>query len=177
MSGLLEAVDEYVAIRRALGFKLVGIDRLLHDFVRFLEDRGEQRITIKTAVAWAVLPGKSDALHYSRLAAVRLFATYLHGADPTAEIPGVELLPLGPQRRRPFLFTDDEIARLLEATATLSTPHRRATYRTVIGCSQPQASESGKRPVLTAVTSILRSGSSWSEGSLRRSASCRLTPP
>jgi integrase/recombinase XerD len=133
MSGLLEAVDEYVAIRRALGFKLEGIDRLLRDFVRFLEDRGEQRITINTAVAWAVLPGKSNALHYSRLAAVRVFATYLRGADPTVEIPGVELLPLGPQRRRPFLFSDEEIAALLDATETLKQPHRRATYRTLIG--------------------------------------------
>jgi hypothetical protein len=136
VSGLPEAVDEYVAIRRALGFKLVGIDRLLHDFVRFLEERGEPRITIKAVVAWAVMPGKSDSLHYSRLAAVRLFASYLQGANPTVEIPGVDLLPLGAQRRRPFLFSDEELAALLNATETLKQPRRPA-------CAPPSSPTSG----------------------------------
>lgn len=67
-----------------------------------------------------------------RLAAVRGFANYLRVVDPTGEVPGVELLPHGPLRRRPFLYTDEEIL-ALSATATLGSPHRAATYRTLIG--------------------------------------------
>ena len=72
-------------------------------------------------------------MHYGRLAAVRGFATYLRGVDPTVEIPSVELLRNGPPRRRPFLYSDEEILALIDAAATFRTAHRAATYRTLIG--------------------------------------------
>lgn len=133
MSVLAEQLCEYLTVRRALGFKLADTERLLRQYLDYLEQRGEQLITISTAVAWAILPGGSDALHYVRLAAVRGFASYLRVVDPTVEIPGVDLLPLGPSRRRPFLYTEQEILALMRATGTLRTPHRAATYRTLIG--------------------------------------------
>ena len=105
----------------------------MRDYVAFLERGGEQRITINTAVAWAVLPGGSDSLHYRRLAAVRMFAAYLRGVDASVEIPGVEILRNGPPRRRPFLYTDEEVLALMRAAETLKTPNRRATYQTLIG--------------------------------------------
>ena len=133
MSRLGDAIVEYVAVRRALGFKLEGVERLLRDYVAFLDRRGEQRITVNTAVAWAVLPGGSDSLHYRRLATVRMFAAYLRGADASVEIPGVEILRNGPPRRRPFLYTDEEILALMRVAESLKPPHRRATYQTLIG--------------------------------------------
>lgn len=133
MSALSDRLVEYLAVRRALGFKLERPEAYLREFVRYLDERGEQQITIKQAVAWAVLPSGSDSLHYTRLAAVRLFAGYLHAVDPSIEVPGVELLRNGPSRRRPFLYTDEEILALMEAAETLKTTHRRATYRTLIG--------------------------------------------
>lgn len=133
MSALEDALVEYLTVRRALGFKLTHIERFLRAFVRYLDERGEQRITINTAIAWAVLPGGSDSLHYARLAAVRGFATHLRVVDPAVEIPGVELLRNGPPRRRPFLYTDGEILALIKAAETLRTPHRTATYQTLIG--------------------------------------------
>jgi integrase/recombinase XerD len=62
-----------------------------------------------------------------------MFATYLHGVDASVEVPGVELLRNGPPRRRPFLYTDEEILALIAAARTLKTTHRRATYQTLIG--------------------------------------------
>ena len=88
MSAPDDALAEYLAVRRALGFKLEHVERFLRAFVRYLEERGEPRITITSAVAWATMPGGSDSLHYARLAAVRGFAAYLHGVDSTVEIPG-----------------------------------------------------------------------------------------
>ena len=133
MSAPEDALAEYLAVRRALGFKLEHVERFLRAFVRYLEERGEPRITITSAVAWATMPGGSDSLHYARLAAVRGFAAYLHGVDSTVEIPGVDLLRNGPPRRRPFLYSDEEILALIKAAKSLKTPHRRATYRTLIG--------------------------------------------
>ena len=74
MSTLEQQMIEYLTVRRALGFKLTNVELLLRQFVRYLDQPGEQRITITTAVAWAVLPGGSATLHYVRLAAVRGFA-------------------------------------------------------------------------------------------------------
>ncbi len=133
MSALEQSLAEYLTVRRALGFKLGQTEMVLRTFVRYLAERGEQRITIKAAVAWAILPQRSDSWHYLRLAAVRGFASYLHGVDPTVEIPGVELLRNGPPRRRPFLYEDEEILALIDAANSLRWPHRTATYRTLIG--------------------------------------------
>ena len=133
MSALEQQLVEYLTVRRALGFKLVNVELLLRQFVRYLDQLGEQRITINTALAWAVLPGGSDSLHYGRLAAVRGFATHLRVVDPSVEIPGVELLRNGPPRRRPFLYTEEEILALIDACGMFRTAHRTATYRTLIG--------------------------------------------
>jgi len=133
VSALQDALAEYLAVRRALGFKLERIGLLLRQFVQYLDERGEQRITIRSAVAWAVLPGGSDWLHYDRLAAVRGFANYLHAVDPSVEVPSVDLLRNGPPRRRPFLYTDEEILALMQSAESLKTTHRRATYQTLIG--------------------------------------------
>jgi integrase len=64
---------------------------------------------------------------------VRGFAAHLRVVDPTVEIPGVELLRNGPPRRRPFLYTDEEILALIDACGAFRTAHRTATYRTLIG--------------------------------------------
>ena len=53
MNDLRRAADEYLALRRALGFKFRGHDRLLADFLDHLERSGTTTITVATAVAWA----------------------------------------------------------------------------------------------------------------------------
>jgi integrase len=64
---------------------------------------------------------------------VRGFATYLHGLDPTHQVPAPDLLPQRPLRASPYLYSDTEIAALIAATGTLRTPLRRATFATLIG--------------------------------------------
>jgi integrase/recombinase XerD len=53
---LRESLEEYLALRRALGFRLKTAGRLLGQFVSWLDDRGTSTITTEDAVAWAVLP-------------------------------------------------------------------------------------------------------------------------
>ena len=55
MNELRQQATDYLHIRRALGFKLRGHDRLLEDFIDYLERAGSTTITAEAAVAWARL--------------------------------------------------------------------------------------------------------------------------
>lgn len=134
MNTLRQALADYLAVRRALGYKLVQAEELLTDFVTFLESRSEDRITIEAAVAWATLPsGVHRSWASKRLSAVRHFAVHLRGIDPATQVPPTNLLPGQRRRATPYLYSEEEIAAVIAAAGTLSTPHRQATYRTLIG--------------------------------------------
>lgn len=133
MSPLRDALADYLAMRRALGYKLERDGKLLAQFLDYLDDRGESQISTDLAVAWATLPAGGGGWHSSRLQVARGFARYLHALDPTVEVPPAGLLPERPRRATPFLYSDEQIAALLAACDTLGTPHRAATYRTLFG--------------------------------------------
>ena len=132
MSPLESALADYLTIRRALGHKLVKVERLLRQFIAYLEERGAETITVDDALAWATAPGGTLAWHYTRLSAVRGFAAYLQTIDPACELPP-GLLSARLRRASPYIYSERQLAGLLAATDTLSTPHRAATYRTLIG--------------------------------------------
>ena len=56
MSALRAALDDYLRIRRRLGFTMPQDGRTLAGFVEFLDRAGAQRITTELALAWARLP-------------------------------------------------------------------------------------------------------------------------
>jgi len=128
------ALEDYLSLRRALGFKLHNAGRLLHQFVDYLDERGLDTITTDDALTWASLPAAASP-HWRRirLGAVRGFAAYLHGIDPSVEVPPTALLRSGPCRATPYLYSADEVASLLEATAALRPALRAATYYSLIG--------------------------------------------
>lgn len=131
---LREQLASYLALRRALGYRLARPEKLLGQFLDHLESIGESRITSAVALDWARLPagGGSNWWAY-RLSVVRGFTTHLHALDPTHEVPAAELLPQRPRRATPYLYSDADIAALIAATASLRTPLRRATFVTLIG--------------------------------------------
>jgi len=131
---LRQELANYLALRRALGYRLARPEKLLGQFLDHLEGRGESRITVTAALGWARLPANGGSHWWAyRLSAVRGFATYLHGIDPVHEVPAPDLLPARPRRASPYLYSDADIAALITATGTLSTPLRRATFATLIG--------------------------------------------
>jgi integrase len=133
MSPLRSALADYLTVRRALGHKLKQVEALLTQFIAYLEERGAETITIEAALAWATSPGGARAWHYMRLSAVRGFAAYLKTIDPACEVPPAELIRAGNRRATPYIYSQRELADLLEATDTMRTPHLAATYRTLIG--------------------------------------------
>jgi integrase/recombinase XerD len=56
MIPLRQALEDYLRIRRRVGFKLKADQRLLENFVDFLEQAGAERITAELALMWARRP-------------------------------------------------------------------------------------------------------------------------
>jgi integrase/recombinase XerD len=134
MIPLRQALDDYLTMRRGLGFKLDRAAKLLAQFLCYLEEAGADTVAVEQALAWARLPAGADRSWWSyRLSVVRGFAAYLKTLDPTTEVPAAELLPWRRRRATPYLYTDAEIAALIAAAGTLRFPLRVATYRTLIG--------------------------------------------
>src|SRR6516162_5834272 len=111
---LKDAVDTYLAVRRAGGFKLQDDELYLNSFVRFATARGDTHIVTKTAIAWA-RQARSEPQRATRLKTIIRFARFSRATDCRHELPphGV----FNPQRQRPvpYLFSEQEIG-LLAAT-------------------------------------------------------------
>ena len=136
MKPLSQALDDYLQLRRSLGFKLRDTGHYLPDFVRFLDDHGASYITTQLAIRWATLPIKARPAHWARrLAMIRLFALYWKAYDPRTEVPPAGALPGRYERTQPYLYRDDEICRLIDAARGLRTTTglRPQTYATLFG--------------------------------------------
>jgi integrase/recombinase XerD len=136
MNTLRQALDDYLALRHAMGFKWHEAHRLLPHFVAFLERQGAAFITTEWAVRWATQPRYVQPAEWARrLGLVRGFAQYHSAVDPRTEVPPPQLLPYHPQRREPYLYSETEIVQLMAAARHLpsSTGLRAYTYATVFG--------------------------------------------
>jgi integrase len=133
MSALHDHLIGYLAVRRALGYRLEHDGKTLARFLDYLEERSIEQITVEVALAWATLPGRTDTYHARRLSLVRGFAQHLRAMGIQVEVPPSDLLPNKPRRAVPYIYTDAEVAAILEAAGTLHPAHRVATVRTLIG--------------------------------------------
>ncbi|MGA2191313.1 MAG: tyrosine-type recombinase/integrase [Steroidobacteraceae bacterium] len=116
MNTLREALHEYLAMRRSLGFRLRRVAPRLVDFVTFMEQQHASYITVPLALTWAKQPTDAQLPTWAQhLSFVRSFARYRRATDPRTEVPPEELLPFRPKRARPYLYSDREICALLRA--------------------------------------------------------------
>ena len=116
VSTLAQAADDYLRVRRALGYKLERQGRQLLQFVAHLDRAGATTVTIEHAIGWATLPaGATGGYWCDRLSVVRQFARYLQTIDPACEVPAKGLLPYRRARPIPFLFTAADIERVMRA--------------------------------------------------------------
>jgi integrase/recombinase XerD len=133
VTGLRAALAGYLELRRSLGFSLKREEKLLGQFITWLENRHAATITTTDALAWVTLPaGASLGWLKFRMQAVRGFAAYLQTTDPGAQIPPPGLLPGGPRRAVPYLYSPGDIAALLAQAGRLKTPLRQETIKTLI---------------------------------------------
>ena len=134
MTDLQTAVDDYIALRRSLGFKLAAHPRLLGDFVAYLEAAGAETVTTELAVSWAARPPDANPAWWSqRLGVLRGFAAHLRAFDPVTEVPPRGLLPRRSWRPTPYVYLPEEITALMAAARCMADPLRAATFETLIG--------------------------------------------
>ena len=136
MSRFSDHVDDYLQLRRSLGYQLKVHGQVLPRFAAHLEEIGAEFVTTDIALEWATerdVPAGS-VVPAMRLLIVRGFARYMIGIDSRTEIPPTGVIPLGHHRRQPYIYTDEEILRLM---AMARTRIRRSlcgtTLETVIG--------------------------------------------
>jgi integrase len=136
MSALKEAIQDYLALRLGLGFKLKKHSRFLNEFALFLEQAGEERITTERALQWATQPQHIQQAEWAaRLSVVRGFARYWSATDPVTEIPPAGLLPYRPKRAKPYLYSEEQIHQLLEGAKNMPATHSLQpwTYHCLLG--------------------------------------------
>lgn len=134
MKGLGDASKEYLALRRALGFKLRHETWWLPDFVSYLEAHGSRVITTALALRWAQQPvGASPQWWAKKLTAVRQLARHHRAFDPRTEVPPPDLIPHRKQRRTPHIYTAHEVDTLMREASRLELRLQSATYVTLLG--------------------------------------------
>ena len=130
--GFHHLVDDYLTARRGLGFDLETAEGLLRDFASHADRIGHSGpVTIALAVQWARASRSSNPAQAARrLAVVRQFARYRALFDPATEVPPVGLLGRTPRRPLPHIYTEAEMAALLQQASCLLPRHglRPATY-------------------------------------------------
>lgn len=136
MNLLRNLLEDYLGVRRALGFKLYNVGLNLQQFVCFLERESASVITTELALRWATQPLNAHPAYWaSRFGMVRGFAHYVSATDPRTEIPPQGLLPYRYRRKPPYIYREEEITRLIQAAQQLPStiglrPH---TYSALFG--------------------------------------------
>jgi integrase len=136
MISLRKAMEDYLTMRRSLGFKLRDMGYNLRHFVSFMEKNGSSIITTELALRWAQQPHDVQPAQWAaRLSFVRSFARYWSATDPRTEIPPMGLLPYRTKRATPYIYSNEEIQQLLKAARNLplATGLRPWTYYTLLG--------------------------------------------
>lgn len=135
MTTLREHLEEYLAMRRSLGFQLDDLERQVGLFCTWLEARGQSAtFTIDDAVTWArINPQAHPSWWATRLSLVRRFAAHLHANGVDVPIIPRGLLPARKPRAVPFIYSQDDVDALLAACDTEFADERvNLTVRTVI---------------------------------------------
>lgn len=134
MSALSGHVDDYLRLRRALGFKLEREGQWLTQLAAYVDAAGAATLTSDLAVAWArQRTGAGPNGWAKRLGVVRKFAAFLHTIDPAAEIPPPGVFPAVRHRPTPYLWSPHDIGRLLDGARALQSPLRAASHEALFG--------------------------------------------
>jgi integrase/recombinase XerD len=136
MNPLSRHLEDYLALRRRLGFELRDAGYELHKFLRFTQQAKASFVTTKLALEWATRStGCQPAQWATRLRMVRRFAEYLSALDPRTEVPSKGLLPHRYRRKSPYCYSNRQVAQLIQAAQKIPSPKglRGATYSTLFG--------------------------------------------
>lgn len=143
-------IADYLATRRALGFKLEGVERLLLAFADHLDGSSPGAdaglLTVEQALRFATAnTGASARSHALRLSAIRLFARWAQLLDPQIDVPPTRLLPVRATRPTPFIYTDAQVGALLSAADQLRPASGPSRSGPCCRCRPPPGSAPARR--------------------------------
>lgn len=130
---LTEAVESYIAMRRACGFAFEAEGTCLQSFAAYCDARGHHHVFSDVAVEWA-RQARSACQRARRLGIVIRFARYAHAEDARHELPAPVLGSENSPRPVPYIFSREDVQRLMQAASQSGyRTLRRATYSTLFG--------------------------------------------
>ncbi len=134
---LSDDTDRYIKLRRALGYKLISTARHLESFTRFAVERGDKHIRTATALSWAAGAARTQDARSRCWTDLTLLARFLRAEDASHEVLPGGLFGSRRGRPIPYIYTPDEIARILDAASELRQqkpyPLRRQLYIMMFG--------------------------------------------
>jgi integrase/recombinase XerD len=163
MNSLKKHLRDYLELRRGLGFELGRVESRLRSFVVFMKRKRARQITTKLAVEFALRSNRSASTQAGYLSAIRGFAQYLSGIEPKTEIPPSGLIRRG-QRAQPYIYSDDEIIRILKAAREHPSTPRYALKPHTLYCLFGLLSVTGMR--LTEALNLKFEDIDWKNGVL-----------
>jgi integrase len=149
MSGSITTLaDDYLELRRGLGYHWPSQERALRAFARYVDQNGHDGpIPLELSLDWATSSTSTDPCNPARrLATVRGFLRHLATVDGATEVPAPGLLGPTGHRAPPHVYSDREIGDLLHAAAGLAPagglrPHCYATLFGLLACTGLRISE------------------------------------
>jgi integrase/recombinase XerD len=134
MTRLIKAVQKYLTMRYQLGYKLKRATSVLKGFSAYAKQKKVSHITTKIALEYATQNLNAAPPSWaSRLGIIRRFALHMRLLDPLTEVPPPDLLPYSYRRRSPYIYSENDILKILKACNILSNPLDAKTYYTLLG--------------------------------------------
>lgn len=164
MNFLKKHLRDYLELRRGLGFELGRVESRLRNFIAFLKEKRARHMTTKLALEFALRSDhRSASTQAGCLSAIRGFAQYLSGIEPKTEVPPTGLIR-GGHRPQPYIYTDEEIIRILDAARQHPTTPRYALKPHTLYCLFGLLSVTGMR--LTEALNLKSEDIDWQQGVL-----------
>jgi integrase len=144
---MIAEAEQYLEMRRKLGFAIRIEGEELLRFARYVEKTGhEGPLTVEIALEWAQASSGSRIYHARRLDVVRRFARYMKLTVPETEIPQEGMLGLSYRRIPPHIYSEEEIQALIASCRRLTPadgirPHAYATLFGLLACTGIRISE------------------------------------
>lgn len=132
---LTEAVESYLILKRSLGAVFSADARILHSFVRAIGDMPLESIQRETCQAFCRGTGPPTRFWERKHYTLRGFFSYLVGRGHLPRSPLPEAGPQIPRSFQAYIYSHDELRRILDATSVLETDNwkeQALTFRTIL---------------------------------------------
>lgn len=138
-STLAPAISEYISLKQALGRRFFNESYVLAGFDRYVAKHAPDShvLTVDLFATWSLtLAHLSPTTRRRRMRIVRNLCLYIRRTNPDCFVPDLATFPASRPARPPYIFSEEEIGRLLWIASNLpprpTSPLRSQTYRLAV---------------------------------------------